>query len=102
MPYIQWPFPEPKLKVLTIYKAYVFGLCKKCIPTTYSQIYGTNVPPFKDSEISIDTSGQIITTSLFSLTGNYWLITEIIPKWPSFRLVNYIIIMIYPDILTIY
>ena len=28
----QWPFQEPKLEVPTIYKAYVFGLCKRIYP----------------------------------------------------------------------
>ena len=36
-----------------MYKAYLSGLCKG-IPPENMVLYGTNVPPFLDPEISID------------------------------------------------
>ena len=39
----QWEFQEPKMKVPTIYKAYISGLCKG-IPPQNMALYGT-VPP---------------------------------------------------------
>ena len=42
--------------VATIYKAYVSGLCKEIYPQKYGQKYGTNVPPFQDPGIPIETT----------------------------------------------
>ena len=39
--YFQWPFHDPKMKVPTIYKAYV-----RLLPSNYGLKDGTNVPPF--------------------------------------------------------
>ena len=49
----QLPFQEPKLKVPTIYKAYVRAKFQGIYPQNIA-LYGTNVPPFWDPEIPID------------------------------------------------
>ena len=51
--------------------------------------------------IYIYISGQIITTSLRP-HWEWWLVREIIPKWPYFRLVNYYNLPIYIYIDTVY
>ena len=59
-----WPFQDPKLEVLTIYKAYCSGLCKG-ISLEHIPLYGTVPPHFRILKFPLKLWAFVKSKALF-------------------------------------